>query len=134
MYNQMTAFGRLVRDPELKYVNGPQGQVACCEVTIACDDHSHSGDTKTAFLDFVFWAGRGEAIAQHLKKGDPILAVGSARTESWQTAEGQKRSRLRFRGREFKFIPRQQAQPQIDQGPPPMAPTPGGFDDADIPF
>lgn len=111
MYSQLTAFGRLTRDPELRYVTGAEGQVAVCDITIACDDRSRSGETKTGFFDFVFWAGAAEAIAKHLVKGDPILAIGSGRTETWTTPAngpepGQKRSRLKFRGKEFKFCPR----------------------------
>lgn len=110
MYSQITAFGRLTRDPELKYVNGPEGQVAVCNITIACDDRGgHSGKTHTGFLDFVFWARRGEVIADKLRKGDPILAFGAARTESWEDRDGKQHSRLRFRGTNFQFVPRTSA-------------------------
>jgi single-strand DNA-binding protein len=155
MYNQLTAFGRLTRDPELRYVTGKEGQVAVCDITIACDDRSRSGETKTGFFDFVFWAGAAEAIAKHLVKGDPILAIGSGRTETWITAAntpepGQKRSRLKFRGREFKFCPRVATRASAPEGTeiapttqvgearrqtPYQPPPPSGFTpDDDIPF
>lgn len=151
MYSQIVAFGRLTRDPELRYVTGKEGQVAVCNITIACDDYSRSGEKKTGFLDFVFWAGAGEAIAKHLVKGDPIFATGSARTETWtDEPSGQQRSRLRFRGRDFKFCPRVATRASASEGteiapttqvgearrqPPYQPPPPSGFTpDDDIPF
>lgn len=146
MYSQLTAFGRLTRDPELRYVNGKEGQVAVCNITIACDDRSRSGETKTGFFDFVFWAGAAEAIAKHLVKGDPILAMGSGRTETWttQVSGGSKTHfRLKFRGREFKFCPRVATRASASEGteiaptrqPPYQPPPPSGFTpDDDIPF
>lgn len=106
MYSRLTAFGRLVRDPELKCVQGRDGKdVACCNITLACDDRAFNGETKTAFIDFTFWAGAAEAIAKYLSKGDPLLAVGAPRTETWEK-DGDKRSKLKFRGLEFTFVPR----------------------------
>ena len=106
MFNQLTAYGRLVRDPELRYVNAASGTVAVCNISIACSDVSTSSGEKreyTGYFDFVFWDSQAENIAKYMKKGDPILAIGTGRTETWEDAQGTKRSRLRFKGSTFRF-------------------------------
>lgn len=136
MYSQLTAYGRLTRDPELRYVNSANGQIAVCNVTIACSDVSTSSGEKreyTAYYDFVFWAGQAETIAKHLKKGDPILVTGSGRTETWDAADGTKRSRLRFRGKEFRFSAGTKARekPSAPEGAPHGLPSPFQFPNSD---
>ncbi len=50
----------------------------------------------TSFFDCEAWAHTADLIEKYFKKGDQILLEAEARQETWQNAEGQKRSKVKF--------------------------------------
>ncbi len=97
--------GNLVRDPELKYT--PSG-MAICEFTIANsktwkDGNSGEKKEKTGFYNCICWGKRGEIINEHFEKGKPILIKYELDFQQWETAEGQKRSAVKFNVQDFDF-------------------------------
>lgn len=126
-YNKVTLIGHMTRDPELRYI--PSG-TAVCEIGLAVNS-GWGENKKTAFLTCVAWAKRGEVIAEHHAKGDPILIEGQLTQDTWEDkTTGQKRSKIKVLVDDFVFMKTkgdspQAAQPQTEQSPPP---------DDDIPF
>lgn len=98
--------GNFVRDPELKKVGG--NQTAVTNFTLAVDRPflTKSGEERnqTQFLDFEVWDTAAERIEKECVKGNKIMVIGSARKNSWEDAEGKKRSRVVFRVDRFELL------------------------------
>ena len=58
----------------------------------------------TTFVDVTVWARQAEVICEYLKRGDPLFVEGRLVTDSWETPEGQKRSRLKIVAENFQFL------------------------------
>lgn len=88
----LTAFGRLTRDPEMRYTS--KG-TAIATFSLACGS-AMGKEIQTAFVDFKAWGGQATAISK-LRKGDPLLCWAVPATESWDDKQtGAKRSKLVF--------------------------------------
>lgn len=91
---QTTVVGTLTGDPELKML--PSG-VAVTTVNIACNDRRYNKDTKsyedgdTTFLRGTIWRDYAEHVAESLRKGDKVIAIGKLKQRSWEK-DGQKRT------------------------------------------
>jgi single-strand DNA-binding protein len=89
MLNQTVIAGRLVRDPELKYV--PSGDPVC-QFTVAVDrDYAKDGQRETDFFDCVAWRKTAETVANNLGKGRLVGVTGRMQSRSYDTQDGQKR-------------------------------------------
>ena len=153
--NKVFLLGNLTRDPELRYT--PRG-TAVCDVGMAVNRSYTGADgasrEETCFVDLVFWGKQAELVNQYLKKGSTALVEGRLQLDRWETADGQKRSRLRVVCDNVQFLGRPRGADYEDAPPGPPAggtrvvpdageddrggPTPGraaGEDtDDDIPF
>src|SRR5438067_11134502 len=95
--NQVTIVGNLTRDPELRYT--PNG-AALVKLGIAVsrrikdDSTGQWKDAETSFFDVTAWRSLAENIAETLTQGMRVVVVGRLRTNSWETAEGEKRSKV----------------------------------------
>jgi len=95
--NCVNLTGRLTRDPELK-----SGSV--CKFSIAVDgSYKKDGEKieKTHFVECVMFGGGGEWFAGNVQKGDRVGLTGELSFNSWQTPEGEKRSRLEVKADKF---------------------------------
>lgn len=105
-FNSVVLVGRLVRDPELKYVaNG----APICKFRIASSRRFTRSDGQkaedTTFVDVDAWRRLAEICAQFLKKGRQVLIMGSLRLDEWLDAKTQqKRSKLKIVAREVQFL------------------------------
>jgi single-strand DNA-binding protein len=86
--NQVTIVGNLTRDPELRYT--PNG-AAVVKLGVAVsrrvrDESGQWKDADTSFFDVTAW--------RSLTQGTRVIVVGRLRTNSWETAEGDKRSKV----------------------------------------
>ena len=106
-FNKVILMGRLTRDPELRYT--PQG-TPVTDLPLAVNREYVTANNErrkdTAFVDVTFWRRRAEVLCQYLRKGDPILLEGHLTMDTWETPEGQRRSRLKVMGDEFRFVNR----------------------------
>jgi single-strand DNA-binding protein len=136
-YNKVLLLGRLTRDPELKYT--PQG-VAVTEIGLAINREYTVGTERrkeTTFVDVTFWRRQAEVICQYMKKGGPVFVEGRLVTDSWETPEGQKRTKLKVLGDNFQFVGGRSgdaegyasggAESQADPGSPPPQGGSGGW-------
>jgi single-strand DNA-binding protein len=103
--NKVILCGNLTRDPELKFI--PSGQ-AVCNFSMAMNRKwkSNTGEMKedVTFMRVVVWGKSGEACAQYLKKGSPVLVEGRLQSRSWETPEGQKRSAVDVVAENVQFL------------------------------
>lgn len=93
--NHITVVGNLTRDPELRYTNA---QKPMCTFTVAYSTRRKEGDQwvdgDTAFFDCVTFGPMAENIAEQLPKGTRVIAAGKLQQRSWETPDGDKRSKV----------------------------------------
>lgn len=105
MINHITIQGNLTRDPEMRVM--PSG-TAVLKGSVA---HNHrfkdaqgQPQEKATFVDFTIWGKGAEVFAQHFFKGDQVLLEGRLDLETWETQEGQKRSKHGIQVNNFHFL------------------------------
>lgn len=103
-FNKCILAGNLTRDPELRYA--PSG-AAVCTFGLAVNRKYKSGDEwkdDTCFVDITVWNKKGEACSKHLSKGSSVLIDGRLNFRTWDTDDGQKRSKLDVVANDVQFL------------------------------
>jgi single-strand DNA-binding protein len=102
--NRVTLSGRLVADPELKYL--PSG-TAVTNLRLASNrSFTSNGERReeAVFVDVEVYGKPGEALVQHKTKGDFLLIDGRLRQHTWER-DGQRHSRLAIVADQVSFGP-----------------------------
>lgn len=106
--NKVFLVGNLARDPELRYT--PTG-TAVAEFRLAVSDTyvTSSGEKRdrTCFVDVVSWRKLAESCGSFLQKGSPVFVEGRLEQDTWETGDGQRRSRIRVVAYSVQFIRRE---------------------------
>lgn len=94
-YNRIIMMGNLTRDPELKQLSSGQ---SVCRFSLASSrqyKNRQSGATtqEVCFVDVDVWGPQADVCKQYLSKGKPALVEGRLKLDSWQDADGNKRSK-----------------------------------------
>jgi single-strand DNA-binding protein len=131
-FNRVILLGRLTRDPELRYT--PAGSPVCnFDLAVNRSYTTQAGERRdeTCFITIVVWGKQGETCGEYLKKGRQALVEGRLTQRSWETPEGQKRSKHEVVADRVQFIDSRSAQqaPAAEDEAPRPAPT-----DDDVPF
>lgn len=114
-FNRVILLGNLTHDPELKYL--PSGTaVATIRVAtnrVYTDRQSGEKKEEVCFVDVVAWERQAELCNEYLSKGRPVLIEGRLRYRTWETEDGQKRSKHEVVAERVQFIgsPQQQSMP-----------------------
>tara|TARA_B100000686_G_scaffold354922_1_gene468221 strand:- start:21480 stop:21902 length:423 start_codon:yes stop_codon:yes gene_type:complete len=91
--NSVYLRGNLTRDPEKRFL--PSG-TAVVNFGLAVNRRYRSGDEwkeETCFVDIVVFGKQGEWSEEQLGKGSPVLVEGRLAFNSWETKEGERRSK-----------------------------------------
>lgn len=92
--NKVILMGRLTRDPEVRYSNQGENQMAIARYTLAVDrrgSRSNSGDQPQAdFINCVAFGRTGEFAERYLHKGTKIAVTGRIQTGSYTNKDGAK--------------------------------------------
>lgn len=94
--NSVTLVGNCTRDPELRFT--PSGQ-AIATFGLAVNrrwQNRQSGEWEEAvsFFDIVCWGQLGENVGETVQKGTRVVVTGRLDQRSWETQEGDKRSKV----------------------------------------
>ncbi len=94
-YNRIIIIGNLTRDPEYKQLPSGQG---VCNLGLASNRQYKNKQTgmmiqEVCFIDVDVFGPQAESCKQYLQKGRPVLIEGRLKFDSWETPEGQKRSK-----------------------------------------
>jgi single-strand DNA-binding protein len=123
MLNRVILIGRLVRDPELRYV--PSGQpVASFTLAVDRPFTSQQGEQQTDFIDIVAWRRLAEQVTQYLGKGRLVAVEGRLQIRSYETADGQKRKVAEVVATNIRFLDRKAPAPE---------PAPPGPEEMEVP-
>lgn len=153
--NKVMLIGNLTRDPETRYTSGG---TTVCEIGLAINriwNDSQTGERReqTCFVDCSAFGRQAETLSRYMRKGRPLFVEGRLDFQTWESKEGQKRSKLKVIIENFQFlggrdegdsVPRGGGgQPSAARAPAPSAapsygssdsvPEPA-LDDDDIPF
>ncbi len=94
-FNKVILLGNLTRDPELRVT--PKG-TSVCQFGMAVNRVYRSGDEtqeETTFVDLEAWGKQAEIISKYVNKGNPLFIEGRLKFDSWESKEGEKRSKLK---------------------------------------
>lgn len=127
MIDVITLTGGLPRDAELRFT--PQG-TAVANFTLANSDNRYDENqnqwvkARSMYLDVTMWNESGNRqnptpwaeLAAELKKGDQVAVTGKLVTRTFQTREGDSRTKVEFQALRFYRMPNtQQGQLQSQQ-------------------
>lgn len=108
--NRVVLIGNLTRDPELR--STPSG-VPVTTLGLAVNRRwtNKVGERveSTDYFNIVAWSKLAELCSQYLKKGSPIAVDGRLQSRSWETEEGQKRSKVEIVAENIQFLGRREA-------------------------
>jgi single-strand DNA-binding protein len=94
--NHVELIGNVVRDPELRFQ--PSG-TALCQFGLAVNrrwknKQTNEWDEQVSFFDVVCWRELAENVAESIVKGTRVIVTGRLEQRSWETDDGQKRSKV----------------------------------------
>jgi single-strand DNA-binding protein len=112
-FNRVVLAGNLTKDPELRVT---QNGVPVCNFPIAVNRISSKKSEAVDFFNVSAWRELGETVANHKKKGDPILVEGRLKYRTWQAPDGTKRSAVDVVADRVQFLSRAQ-NPQAEKNP-----------------
>lgn len=96
MDNTVTVVGNVTRDPELRFTPSGQG-VASFGVAVSRrwqNRQTNEWEEQTSFFDVVAWGSLGENVSESVTKGTRVVVTGRLEQRSWDTQEGEKRSKV----------------------------------------
>jgi len=105
-FNKVILLGRLTRDPELRYTQSGQ---ALAKLGLAVGRKYYNKQTQqsveeTTFVDCDAWGKQAEILNQYMRKGRPLFIEGRLKFDTWESKEGQRRSKLYVVVENFQFV------------------------------
>jgi len=94
--NTVTVMGNCTRDPELRFT--PSG-MAVATFGLAVNRRWQNRQTNeweeaVSFFDVTAWQQLAENVAESIQKGTRVLVTGRLDQRSWETQDGEKRSKI----------------------------------------
>ena len=94
--NTVTLVGNVTRDPELRFT--PSGQ-ATATFGLAVnrvwnDRQTNERREAVSFFDIVCWREMAENVSESLQKGARVVVTGRLEQRSWETPDGDRRSKV----------------------------------------
>ncbi len=121
-FNKVFLMGNLTRDPELRYTASGAGVAS---FGLAVNRKYKQGDDwkeEVCFIDITVWGKQGENCTEYLNKGSAVFLEGRLQFRTWETDDGQKRSKLDVVANNVQFLPNSGS----GQAPMGMDPQEGG--------
>lgn len=87
--NKSIMMGRLVRDPEIRYAQGRDGELAIANFRIAVD-RKNKQDEKADFFKCTAFGRLAEFAEKYLVQGIKVIVTGEMRNDNYTNADGEK--------------------------------------------
>jgi single-strand DNA-binding protein len=104
--NHVILLGNLTRDPEVRYT--PSG-TPVATLGLAVNNRMKQGDEwkdDPCFIDVTVFGKQAESCGEYLSKGQPVLVEGRLRYRTWESPDGQKRSKHEVTAFRVQFMPK----------------------------
>ncbi len=120
--NNVTLIGRLVKDPEIRHLQG--GDKTVCTFTLAVDkqlskakrdEFEALGKPTADFIRIVVWGRQAEICNSYLKKGVRVAIQGSIATSTTEDENGVKKYFTDVVARNIEFLERVEAEPATEE-------------------
>jgi single-strand DNA-binding protein len=113
--NKAIFTGNLAKDAELKETGSG---MAVLNFSVAVNDRRKQGEEwvdAVNWIDCVMFGNRATALAQYLTRGTKVAIESKIRWSSWETDEGQKRSKIDFIVDNLELLggKREQSEPEL---------------------
>ena len=94
--NSVTLVGNITRDPELRFTASGQATAAfgLAVNRVWTDRQTNEKKEAVSFFDIVCWREMAENASESLSKGARVVVTGRLEQRSWETPEGEKRSKI----------------------------------------
>jgi len=94
--NSVTLVGNVTRDPELRFTASGQATASFGLAVNRVWNDRQTNEKKEAvsFFDVVCWREMAENASESLSKGARVMVTGRLEQRSWETPEGDKRSKI----------------------------------------
>lgn len=94
--NSVTLVGNVTRDPELRFTASGQATATFGLAVNRVWNDRQTNEKKEAvsFFDIVCWREMAENASESLSKGARVVVTGRLEQRSWETPEGEKRSKI----------------------------------------
>lgn len=102
--NNIVLIGRLVNDPELKYVGESNNPVTNFRIAVSRNYKTKDGIVESDFINIEIWGKKAETCGQYLQKGRLIAVDGCLRIDKYKTPEGDNKSITKVRANDIKFL------------------------------
>ncbi len=89
--NTVTIVGNVTRDPELRFT---QGGLAVANFGVAWNMKNRDGEESVSFFDVSCWRSLAENVAESVTKGTRVVIYGRLDHRTWETQDGEKRSKI----------------------------------------
>lgn len=136
--NKVLLYGRLGRDPELRYTTAGR---AIANLSLATDeswtDKEGQKQKRTEWHKVVVYGRQAETCGQYLTKGQSVFVEGALQTRSYMTKENEKRYTTEVVGSRviFTSAPKQEKLTESDFEQVDFAPSePTTGEEVDLPF
>ena len=99
--NKVELLGRVGTDPEMTYT---PGGTAVTKLRLATDRRHQDRETTADWHNIVVWDKSAEAVNNYVSKGQRIYVAGRLVQNTWETEDGQRRSRTEVHTQEVVFL------------------------------
>ena len=89
--NTVTVVGNVTRDPELRFA---QSGTAIAQFGVAWNRRRQDQEDEVSFFDVTCFGQLSENVAESLKKGARVVVYGTLKQRSWETDNGDRRSKV----------------------------------------
>lgn len=105
--------GNLTRDPELRATGGG---TQILQFGVAVNDRARNQTTgewedRPNFIDCIMFGSRAESLSRYLSKGTKVAIEGKLRYSSWESKDGQRRSKIEVVVDDLEFLSSRGQQP-----------------------
>ena len=101
--NKVFLIGRLTRDPELRYT-GNNTAVASFGIAVNRNFTNQQGERDADFFSVTVWRKQAENVKNYLSKGSQVAIEGRLQSNTYDDANGQKRTSIDVVADNVEFI------------------------------
>ena len=101
--NKVFLIGRLTRDPELRYT-GNNTAVASFVIAVNRNFTNQQGERDADFFNVTVWRKQAENVKNYLSKGSQVAIEGRLQSNTYDDANGQKRTSIDVVADNVEFI------------------------------
>ncbi len=107
--NQVALSGRLVQDPEFRFVdNGVARLAARLAVNRPYRDRNGEWQEESSFFNIIIWHKLAEFARERLHKGTAVFVAGRLRSHSWRDEEENPHSLVEIQVRSLQLLEKNQ--------------------------